>query len=142
MMAETDHPRWTRGETIAVSAVAWILAALLAVFGTSKLMATEMQVAAFQSWGYPLWFMYAVGAAEVTAALLLTVPETTFYGGALALGVLAGAIATLLAAGQYAQLPLPAVTGAAAGLLAVLRRPAWLSGLDAPARSCTPGGPA
>lgn len=130
-MAEPTRPRRARGETIAVSAVAWTLAAVFAFFGTSKLIAADAQVAAFQGWGYPLWFMYVVGASEVTAALLLTVPDTTFYGGTLALGVVVGVMATLLSAGQYAQLPLPAVTGAAAGLVALLRRPPWLTDLFA-----------
>lgn len=141
-MAETAHPRLTRGETIAVSAVAWTLAAVLAFFGTSKLIAADAQVAAFQAWGYPLGVMYAVGAAEVTAALLLLFPGTAFYGGTLALGVPVGAMATLVVAGQYTQLPLPAVTAAAAGLVALLRRPAWLTAWADGGRSTPMGGPA
>lgn len=141
-MAETARPRLTRGETIAVRAAAWTLAAVLAFFGATKLMATDLQVAAFQAWGYPLWLMYAVGLTEVTASLLLTTPSTAFYGGTLAMGVLAGVLATLVAAGQFAQLPLPLVTAAAAGLVTVLDRPAWLARLAPSTQAPAPEGQA
>ncbi|MBX4200345.1 DoxX family protein [Candidatus Parcubacteria bacterium] len=39
--------------------------------GISKLLGTDMQMAGFQHWGYPLWFMYAVGAFEVVMAIAL-----------------------------------------------------------------------
>jgi hypothetical protein len=139
-MSQTTHHGRAKTETIGVTAVAWILAAVLGFLGVTKLTMSQGQVAAFQAWGYPVWFMIAVGLAEVTAAILLAVPQTSFYGGLLAVGVLAGAAGTLLVAGQYTQLPLPLVTAAGAGLVALLRRPAWLSSLETDGPPTSPQG--
>lgn len=126
-MTETTPTRLDDTERIAATTVAWLLAGLFALFGLSKLAAAEMQVAMFEGWGYPLWFMHVVGAAEVAAALLLIVPRTAFYGASIVVGLMVGGFATHAAAGEVMQLPLPLATGAAAMLLAVLRRPAWLT---------------
>lgn len=51
----------------------WILAGLLALtfgfVGFLKLSASPMEVAVFTHFGYPLWFMYVIGAVEVAGAL-------------------------------------------------------------------------
>ena len=51
----------------------WILVALLLLaFGSAgflKLSANPMEVEMFARFGYPLWFMYVIGVAEITGAL-------------------------------------------------------------------------
>ena len=42
----------------------FVTLAFLAV-GSMKLMGKEMEVEMFSKWGYPLWFMYFIGACEV-----------------------------------------------------------------------------
>lgn len=116
--------------TIATNIVAGLLALAFAFFGASKVGASEAQVAMFQGWGYPLWFMYVVGAAELSAAVLLVLPGGRFYGASLVVGLMVGALATHAVAGELMQLPLPMMTGAAAGLVAVLSRPPWLANLS------------
>jgi hypothetical protein len=125
VMTEHNHPRRTRIEQGARTVVAGLLALAFAFFGLSKVTADPTQVAMFQGWGYPLWFMYLVGAAEIGAAALLAVPSSRFYGAAAVVGLMAGGFATHAFAGELMQLPLPLMTGAAAGLVAVLTRPSW-----------------
>lgn len=48
-----------------------LISALFLFTGISKLLGTSMQVQNFAHWGYPLWFMYAIGALEVLAVILL-----------------------------------------------------------------------
>lgn len=124
-MTERNHPRRSTSEQIATNAVAGLLALAFAVFGLSKLTGAEAQIAMFEGWGYPLWFMYVVGATEILAAVLTLVPQARFHGAALIVGLMVGGAATHAAAGEVWQLPLPIMTGAAAGLLAVLHRPVW-----------------
>lgn len=124
-MTEPARRRWNV-EQATTRIVAWLLAALFASFGIAKLTAADAQVAMFQAWGYPLWFMAMVGAAEVTAAALLIPDRTRFYGAGLVFALMIGAAVTHGSAGEILQLPLPAVTAALAALLASLEMPAGL----------------
>lgn len=123
-MTDPGHPRRATIETAAATTAAWVLALAFAFFGATKLAAADAQVAMFQGWGYPLWFMYTVGAAELTAAILLLSRKTAFYGATLVAALMFGGIATHALAGEIMQLWLPAMTLTAAGLVATLRRPA------------------
>lgn len=122
-MERTIDVRSSQIESRVTSVVAWVLAIIFLGFGASKLMASGMQVAMFQAWGYPLWVMYVVGAIEILAGVLLLHPTTAFHGGLLVCGLMAGAVGTHVLAGQLVQLPLPIVTAAAAALVASHRRP-------------------
>ena len=64
--------------------------------GLSKLSGAEAMAASFERFGYPLWFMYFVGIAEVAGAIGLFVQRTAFYA-AVCLGMLMiGALGTHL----------------------------------------------
>lgn len=56
-----------------------ILSGLLALIylatATLKFMSVSSQVAEFQLFGYPLWFMYVVGTLEAVCAIGLLVPR-------------------------------------------------------------------
>ncbi|WFO09863.1 DoxX family protein [Edwardsiella ictaluri] len=47
----------------------WGLLMIFLASGVAKLAGLGFEQAAFARWGYPLWFMYAVGAAETLGAL-------------------------------------------------------------------------
>lgn len=83
--------------------------------GAGKLAASTRLVEGFLAWGYPLWFMYAVGAAEVIGGVLLLMPERRVLGapllfwGSATLGlIMAGAVGTHLMHSEYGALALPA----------------------------------
>jgi uncharacterized membrane protein YphA (DoxX/SURF4 family) len=48
----------------------------------------------FVNWGYPAWFAYVVGAAEIVAAILLLLPRRRFLGAVVFAFILTGAVAT------------------------------------------------
>ena len=65
--------------------------------GLSKLATTGEWDRLFQSWGYPMWFMVAIGGLEILGAAALLVRRFA-VAGALALSVIMlGAAATLIA---------------------------------------------
>lgn len=82
-------------------------------FGMMKLTGNPMQVQAFNSLGYPLGFMYFVGACEVLGAIGLLVGFWKSKLGLLASGglvlLMAGAAFSHLKAGQGMGAALPAV---------------------------------
>src|SRR5260221_14615722 len=48
----------------------------------------------FVNWGYPAWFSVVIGACELVAAVLLTLPRRRFLGGVMLVAILTGAGAT------------------------------------------------
>lgn len=116
----------------------WILTGLLSALylfaGGTKLMGMQMHVEHFAQWGYPQWFRLFVGAWEVTSAVLLLIPRTAFYGAAMLVLGMVGAIYTELFRGQPAMAITPAVLLSLVGLIAYLRRPAQAQIRRQPAR--------
>ena len=77
-------------------AVSILLAIAFLGAGFFKLSGAEMMTGNFERYGYPLWFMYFVGLAEVAGAIGLFVQRTAFYAAA-GLGILLlGAVGTHL----------------------------------------------
>jgi len=95
------------------NAVTWALSILLAFAflgaGGSKLASHPMMIATFDSFGYPLWFMYVTGLIEIAGAVLVLFPRVAYIGAALLVCVMAGAIFSHLTHGQTAKVPLPLV---------------------------------
>ncbi len=71
--------------------------------GVTKLMAMPDHVAHFTGWGYPLWFMYAIGAAELLGGLALLYPRLATVSSALLVPIMGGAVFTHLKAAEYPQ---------------------------------------
>ncbi len=95
---------------------------LTAVFVTAagmKLAALPFEVAGFARFGYPLWFMYMVGAAQLLGAALLWGRGTVAHGALLLAAVMVGAAFSHLRAGDPAVMALPALVllGFLAGLV-------------------------
>ena len=74
----------------------WILRLLLgAAFlgaGGAKLAGVQAMVDIFQKVGLGQWFRIVTGLLEVSGGILLLIPRLTFYGAALLLPVMVGAI--------------------------------------------------
>lgn len=80
----------------------------------------------FVAWGYPAWFRFVVGAAEVAGAIALLVPSTRFYAASGLAAVMLGAIVTHLRIGEAAYAPFPLVLALLAATVAWATRPEWL----------------
>lgn len=80
------------------------LALLFLASGLSKLGGLPMQEHLFDAFGFPRWFMYAVGGVEVVGATLVAIPRTRPYGAMLLGVVMVGA--TLSRAFTGVALPL------------------------------------
>ncbi|MFS0724945.1 DoxX family protein [Paenibacillus sp. 1P07SE] len=82
----------------------WIAVGLTVLFfmqnGIQKIVGTAAMVEMLQSLGYPRWARIAIGAAEVSGALILAVPRTTRYGAIGLSALMAGATAVELANGH------------------------------------------
>ena len=115
--------------------VLWSLSALLALMflmsGSGKLLNGASSGGVrfdeqFELWGYPSWFRFPVGLAEVAGAVGLLVPRVRSYAAAGLTLVMAGAVVTHLRIGEAAYAPIPLVLGALAAAVAWLSRPEWV----------------
>ena len=87
--------------------------------GTAKLLALDFEIAAFERWGYPYWFMYLTGVLEVIGGMGMLIPT---LGGITALalaGLMVGAVGTHLINAEW---PMAAV---AIGILGLCGYAAW-----------------
>ena len=48
----------------------------------------------FVHWGYPAWFSVVIGACEICAAVLLTLPRRRFLGAVMLVAIMTGAVTT------------------------------------------------
>lgn len=84
----------------ALTAALWVLqigaAGMFLMAGGAKLAGAPEMVGLFDVIGVGQWFRYLTGAIEVSAALMLLVPALAFYGAALLIPTMIGAILTHL----------------------------------------------
>ena len=82
--------------TKGVNIVLWILQVLAALAflsaGGSKLAGAAPMAEMFDKIGVGQWFRYLTGSLEVTGAILLLIPATVAFGGALLVATMVGAI--------------------------------------------------
>jgi len=71
-------------------------AAMFFLAGTLKLSGAEPMVHVFAAVGLGQWFRYLTGAIEVGSAVLLLIPSLSFYGAALLVPTMIGAVLTHL----------------------------------------------
>jgi len=64
--------------------------------GFAKLTSAAMMVEVFNQIGFGQWFRYVTGAIEIAGAVILFVPNKTFYGAALLAATMIGAVLTHL----------------------------------------------
>ena len=60
--------------------VSRLLAVMFLFAGTTKLLGSERDIGHFAAWGYPDWFRYVIGSAEVVSAVLLLVRRVSYLG--------------------------------------------------------------
>ena len=85
----------TDGKSRGVTIASFLLAGLYLLAGGAKLGGT--QVEQFETWGYPAWFQYLTGAAEVAAGVGFLVRRTRFLAAAAVIAIMLGAIYTVVA---------------------------------------------
>lgn len=78
----------------------WTITVLAAIgmgnAGFGKLFTTGQWDRLFQSWGYPIWFMFLIGCIELFGALALFVRRTAATAAFLLAAVMLGAVGTLI----------------------------------------------
>lgn len=125
-MAQNKSSTHSRKQARWQRMTAWSLQILAALFflgaGIAKVTGNEEMVTEFTRMGIGQWFRYLTGILEVTAALLLLLPRTAFWGGT----VLAAMMLTcgLLHLFRMGGDPVPAIVLLfITGTVAWLRRP-------------------
>lgn len=85
-----------------------LLTAVFLVAAGMKFAAVPFEVDGFARFGYPLWFMYVVGALQLLGAVLLWTRRCVFLGAGLLAVIMVGAVGSHLLAGDPMLMPLPA----------------------------------
>lgn len=99
----------TRDSSLATRCFAILFGAFFVMAGLPKVAMLEGATAMFASWGFPIWFMIAVGATEILGGILLIVPRLRTYGAAILSLVMLGAIGTHVANGEFLASLVPLV---------------------------------
>lgn len=103
-----------------------ILVALLSLIflasGGAKLAGLEFEIAAFERWGYPLWFMYLTGVIEVAGGVGLLLRRVSALASAGLAAMMVGAIATHVIHAEWAMLAAASIIFGMAVWRAVLGR--------------------
>lgn len=83
------------------SMILWIatigVGGLFLVSGVMKLSGAQEAADMMAHYGYPEWFLYLIGAAEVVGAVLLFIPRVSSLGALTLGGIMFGAIFTHMA---------------------------------------------
>lgn len=85
-----------------------LLTAVFLVAAGTKFAAMPFEVAGFARFGYPLWFMYVVGALQLLGAVLLWTRGCVAFGARLLAVLMVGAVGSHLNAGDPILMPVPA----------------------------------
>ncbi|MEZ5346890.1 MAG: DoxX family protein [Pyrinomonadaceae bacterium] len=98
-------------KTKASNLISWVLVVLLALgfllASLGKLTGAQTQM--FEQWGYPSWFAYIIGIAELAGAIGLLIPKFTKFAILGLTLIMIGAAFTHLANGESMQIIRPAI---------------------------------
>lgn len=97
-----------------------LLSLVFLASGGAKLAGLEFEIAAFERWGYPLWFMYIIGLVEVSGGIALLVGRLSALAGASLALMMIGAVATHVIHAEWGMLV------AASVILMLSATRAWL----------------
>ncbi|PYE50866.1 DoxX family protein [Paenibacillus barcinonensis] len=86
-----------------------MLAGVFVMTGVNKVTGAEMMIETFESFSYPTWTMYLLGALELLSAAGLLVPRTRILASGVLTFILIGAVGSHLIYAQYEAVPFPAV---------------------------------
>ena len=84
-----------------------IISTIFVLAALPKMLGIEMIAEAFESWNYPVEFMYVVGLLELAGALLILIPTAARFGFVVLIFVMCGAIVTHLMSGEIAMAVVP-----------------------------------
>ena len=113
----------SKGKNIAVWSLTVALALVFVAAGAFKLAGAREAIENFHRWGYPDWFRVVTGVIEVTGALGLLVPRTSWIAAAILSATMVGAIATHLHSSEATKAPLPLTLLVLLVVLGWARRP-------------------
>ncbi|MFD6319970.1 DoxX family protein [Methylorubrum thiocyanatum] len=85
------------------------LTVIFTIAAGMKFAEMPFEVAGFERFGYPLWFMYAIGALQLLGAGLLWVRGLTSGGAALLAVLMVGAVGSHWHAGDPVVMAIPAL---------------------------------
>lgn len=77
-----------------VKILSYLLAVIFLVSGGAKLAGMAFELAAFERWGYPLWFMYFTGLAEVAGGIALAANILRKFAAPALAALMSGAVVT------------------------------------------------
>jgi putative oxidoreductase len=81
-----------------------LLALIFLASGLAKLASLEFELVAFERWGYPIWFMYLIGAVEVIGGLGLLIQRFSAAAAAALAVMMIGAIGTHVIHSEWGML--------------------------------------
>ncbi len=115
----------------------WILIGVLALFfflaGVAKISNPSPHAVSFARWGYPPWFLSAVGWAEMIGAIALCIPQVSGLAALWLAVIMIGAFTTHLWFGEFTALPVPLILLGLSAVVGYARRHGLVSfvyGLD------------
>jgi uncharacterized membrane protein YphA (DoxX/SURF4 family) len=77
-----------------VKILSYVLAVVFLLSGGAKLAGLDFELAAFERWGYPLWFMYFTGLAEVAGGFALAANLLRKFAAPALAALMIGAVVT------------------------------------------------
>lgn len=99
-----------------------LLSLIFLASGGAKLAGLEFEIAAFERWGYPLWFMYLTGVIEVAGGVSLLLKRFSALASAGLAAMMVGAIATHVIHAEWGMLAAASIIFGMAVWRAVLGR--------------------
>ncbi len=99
------------------------LTILFVAAGLPKLGSPTFMASQFEGWGYPETLRQVIGGIEVLGAIFLLIPRVAFWAACVLGAVMAGSIATHLAAGQFLMSLIPMAVLGVITYVAAKRRP-------------------
>ncbi|MCZ0752229.1 DoxX family protein [Aeromonas enteropelogenes] len=81
-----------------------ILSLIFLISGVAKLFCLTFEVAAFERWGYALWFMYLIGTIEVVGGLGLLVNRLSALAAVTLAIMMTGAVITHMNHAEWGML--------------------------------------
>lgn len=121
-VTDASPPRG-KAVTIGLWVVTVIEGLMMALAGSSKFTAAAGWTANFVGWGYPAWFSYFTGGAEVLLAILLFVPRFAAWSGIALAVIMIGALGTLVIHDSPLGVTAPIVNLVLLGIVVIGRWP-------------------
>jgi len=111
----------SRARTVILWTLQVVTAGIFFLSGISKIAGAAVMVQTFAAIGLGQWFRYLTGLIEVVSATLLLVPSLAFFGAALLIPTMVGAIATHLFVLGGSPAPATFLLGAAIAIVLMKR---------------------